>query len=113
MQPILSNCMEPLIFAARKVCIIVVYSLTVMSCAPASPDQKAVDVCKATASARARGLPLIPSDIGELVEECMAGRGFALIETSPGCSGNFASATNRTCYYRNTLPGRFYARFKH
>jgi len=103
--------MQLSIITARKVCIIAIWPMAVMSCArrPPTRNREHLQGYRIGASP---GLPLIPSDIGELVEECMAGKGFALIENSHECSSDFASAVNRTCYYRDTLLGRLYVRFK-
>jgi len=96
---------------ARKAFILAVGSLTIASCAPAPPDQKTIAVCRATAAVRAKGMPLTSSDIGELVEECMSDKGFTVIENGRGCTSDYHTAVNRTCYYRNSLLGRLYARF--
>jgi hypothetical protein len=76
-------------------------------CSP--PDRKVIEFCQQNANARARGRALISSDVGELVEECMAGKGYRLRETSHICSSNYATTINANCYYRDTVLGRLIA----
>jgi hypothetical protein len=63
------------------------------------PDQQTISVCRETASQRAQGHHLQSSDLGELVEECMAAKGYRQSETGKLCSDDFASAINAKCYY--------------
>jgi hypothetical protein len=77
-------------------------------CSP--PDQKLVESCRQTAAVRGRGYHLTPSDLSELVEECMSKKGYSLRENSQSCTDNLATAVDRRCYYPDTMLGHFYER---
>jgi hypothetical protein len=82
--------------------------LLLTGCAP--PDQRVLDVCRDTAAVEARGHDLISSDIGELIEACMLSKGYVLEEATKRCGENLQTATDRRCYYRDTLLGHIFAR---
>lgn len=74
------------------------------------PEQSALDQCQNTAAQRAKGRNLDPTDLGELIEECMSNKGFALDKDSNVCHHDSQSASKRTCYYSNSLLGRVFHR---
>lgn len=80
--------------------------LALGGCSP--PDQTLLDACRQSAAARGHGLNLTQSDLGELVEECMSKKGYALRKNRKGCMHDFPSATARRCYYPDTALGHFY-----
>ena len=94
----------------RTLCVAVLVS-SVLGCAPAPPDPETIKLCHASAVTRARGFPVDASDIGELVEDCMAHRGYLLRETGAHCGSDLGTALNPVCYHRNTALGRFAAMF--
>ena len=75
-------------------------------CSP--PDRNLLDACRQSAAARGHDLNLTKSDLGELVEECMSKRGYALRKNHKGCMHDFPSATARRCYYPDTTLGHLY-----
>ena len=72
------------------------------------PQQSVMDSCHKMASVRASGKNLTPRDVGELVEACMAERGYLLHKTDESCAHDLSSQSQRRCYYSNSLWGRFH-----
>lgn len=80
-----------------------------VGCSP--PDDATLQQCRQSAATRGKGFNLTPADLGELVEECMSGRGFILKRNTDTCQHDQRSALNRTCYYPDNLPNRLIYRF--
>lgn len=70
------------------------------------PPEDTLKRCHQSARARGDGLNLTASDLGELVEECMSEKGYALKKDSDACHHDAASAFNKSCYYPNSWLGR-------
>lgn len=80
--------------------------LPLAGCEP--PQQTVLDRCRLTAAERASGQNLTPSDIGELVEACMADHGYLLHKTDESCTHDLSSQSQRRCYYLATFWGRLH-----
>lgn len=74
------------------------------------PVQSTLNQCSSIAGQRAQGRNLNASDLGELIEECMSNKGYALSKDSNACHHDSQSASNRTCYYSSSLFGRIFHR---
>lgn len=96
--------MDGSMFTGCRGLAVMVVALVVASCSP-PPDKRVIEVCRNTAVREALGHQLSNSDIGELVEECMASKGFELNENGKVCSSDLATATRPTCYYRKNFFG--------
>lgn len=90
---------------ATRYLIFLVGLLGIGACSP--PSQTVLDQCRASATAKAAGHDVVPSELEELVEECMLLRGYQLNETGSACADDLKSALNRRCYYPDTIPGHF------
>ena len=80
--------------------------VTLEGCSP--PEQSTLNQCRNTAALRAEGRNLDATDIGELIEECMSNKGYALDKDSNSCHHDSQSASKRTCYYSNSPLGRLF-----
>ena len=74
------------------------------------PEQSILSQCRSNAALRAQGRNLDAGDLGELIEECMSNKGYALDKDSKACHHDSKSASNRTCYYSSSLLGRIFHR---
>jgi hypothetical protein len=69
-------------------------------------DPQVISQCRQAATQEARGHPIDPSDVGELIEACMMSKGFAVREDGPDCADDITGPLRPICYYPNTVPGR-------
>ena len=74
--------------------VLMMLVLLFAGCSP-PPDKGVVEVCRNTAVHEALGHQLSDLDLGELVEECMASKGFELNENGKGCSSDLDSRGGR------------------
>lgn len=89
-----------------RVALAIGATLLLFGCNP--PEQKVLSDCHVTATRRASGLGLSQTDVGELLEACMAARGFILDKTGRSCAHDLSSQTNRLCYYPSSWWARVY-----
>lgn len=87
-------------------CIVAAASLALAGCEP--PPQIVLEDCRKVALQRASGHGLTPADVGELMEACMAQRGFLLHKQDKACSHDLNSQSQRRCYYPNSFWGRMH-----
>ena len=81
-------------------------ALPLAGCEP--PPQPLLDGCRKVAGQRASDHSLTANDMGELLEACMAERGFLLHKNDESCAHNLDSQSQRRCYYPDTLWGRLH-----
>ena len=83
--------------------------ITVLPLAGCEPPQRTLlEDCRKTAQQRASGHGLTANDVGELLEACMAERGFLLHKQDEACAHDLDSQSQRRCYYPNTFWGRMH-----
>ncbi len=107
MTAILAYCVSGQHFRFTRLSFVVfAIAFALEGCSP--PDQRVLDLCRKSSTASALGRSLTVDDVGELTEECMSRRGYALLKTGPTCKDDLQSQQRRECYFPDTTVGHLF-----